>query len=283
MRPLRLIMLAWSSTLLIFGNLSSASAAESYVPPADSSNLLSGIDFSKATPVDEAYRAEFKRCDDQNKFRRYTLSGWRKCSGDKNNVRALLKLQDGSIYFESKLGLDLDGSWKAWHNAGLADLRGTWYQWPRVCSPAERDRNGLCQREQVDAEHVPFIVIPIAGPNDVKTEFRDKTAIGKGDFGVIIYGNKWVPAFVADGGPYNKLGEGSAAALAALDQDRCRRHNAQGFCTGYSDVSIPHSVITIVFPGSRREGMTPQDATGLMCDAARTKLQLGGSPLCPNQ
>jgi hypothetical protein len=105
MRSLRLTVLAWSAAApLGFCNLSYASAADSYVPPAASSGLLKGIDFSKATPVDEAYRAEFKRCDDQNRFRHYTLPGWRKCSSDKNNVRTLLKLQHGAIYLSPSLG-----------------------------------------------------------------------------------------------------------------------------------------------------------------------------------
>ncbi len=262
--------------LLGVGNVSVAKAADTYAPPAVSRDLLKDIDFSEAVPVDEAYRAEFKNCDDHNKFRHHMLSDWRKCSSDKNNVRALLKLPDGSIYFESKLGLDLDGSWKAWNDPGLADLRGTSYQWAHVCPGGRRN----CQRAQVDAEHVPFIAIPVAGPNDVKTEFKDKTGVKMGDFGVIIYRDKWVPAFVADGGPYNKLGEGSAAALAALGKDRCLHHNAQGFCTKYKNVSIPDSVVTIVFPGSRQQGMKPEELTGLMCDAAKTKLGLTGSPLC---
>lgn len=260
--------------------ISSASAADAYAPPTTSRDLLKDIDFSKATPLDENYRAEFKRCDEHDEFRGHKLVGWRRCSGDKNNVRALLKLANGLIYFDSKLGLDLDGSWKAWNNKGKADLRGTWYQWPRSCKKSERDKRGLCQIEQVDAEHVPFIVIPVAGPEDTAGEFRDKTGVGKGDFGVVIFGNKWVPAFVADGGPYNKLGEASAATLRELGVDRCLHHNAQGYCDSYRNRSIEGSVVTIIFPGSRREGMTRANAVEWMCQAAKAKLGLTESALC---
>jgi Fungal chitosanase of glycosyl hydrolase group 75 len=257
-------------------------AAQPYQPPPASRDLLRNIDFSRAAPVDEAYRAEFKNCDDRNVFRGRTMTGVRKCSGDKNNVRALLKLENGAILYESKMGLDLDGSWKAWNTPGSTDLRGTSYQWPRTCAQSERDNQGLCQREQVDSEHIPYIVIPIAGPTPaLRTEFRDKTGVDKGDFGVIIFRDAWVPAFVADGGPFNKLGEASAAALAGINQDRCTRHNAQGFCDRFTNSSIGQGVITIIFPGSRRAGMTPENVMQFACAAARDKLNLTGSPRCP--
>jgi hypothetical protein len=255
-------------------------AAEEYRPPPASLSLLSQLNFQSAKPVDEDYREQFKRCDDNNEFRHYQLTGWRECTGDKNNVRALLRLPNGAILWDSKLGLDLDGSWKAWNDKGAADLRGTWYQWPRLCNESERDQERLCQREQVDAEHVPFVVIPIAGPDDVKREFRDRTGIDKGDLGVIIYRDKWVPVLVADGGPYNKLGEASAAALAALGEDRCTRHNAQGFCDQYRDVSIESDVITIIFPGSHPPDLTAENVIARICDSARIRLGLTGSPLC---
>ena len=266
---------------LVIAETSSFSNAADYQPPEASRALLETIDFAAAAPVDEGYRAEFQRCDDENKFRGATLTGWRRCSTDKNNVKALLKLADGSIYFESKLGLDLDGSWKTWHDPASADQRTTWYQWPRTCSASERDAEGECPQEQVDAEHVPFIVIPIRGPTTaLGKEFQDQTGVGKGDFGVIIYRDRWVPGFVADGGPYNKLGEGSAAALAALGVDRCTRHNAEGFCTRYREASIEQEVVTIIFPGSSRAGMTAATAMEWMCDEADERLDLPASPLC---
>jgi hypothetical protein len=275
---MRIQSTAWVLAMLL--GYVAPSQVFAYEPPEGSRALLNGIDFASATPVDEDYRGEFRRCDDTNVFRGQHLQGWRQCSGDKNNVEALLKLSNGAIVFESKLGLDLDGSWKTWNDPGAADLRTTWYQWPRTCKESERDSAGACQAEQVDAEHVPFAVIPIAGPSSLRREFRDKTGVDKGDFGVIVFGDKWVPVFVADGGPYNKLGEGSAAALAALGEDRCRRHNDQGFCDRYRDASIPSGVITIIFPGSRSSEMTPTNALQLACETAKSKLNLTGSPLC---
>lgn len=265
--------------------VAAVASAQTYTPPADSRSLLNAVDFKQARELDEGYRAEFARCDSNNIFRGHLMEGWRRCNAgknksDKNNVRALLTLPDGSIFYESKLGLDLDGSWKAWNNKGKTDLRATWYQWPRVCNESERDSKGLCQREQVDAEHIPYIVIPTAGPNALGKEFQNKTGIGKGDFGVVIYGERWAPAFVGDGGPFNKLGEASAAVFTTLGQDRCTHHNAQEFCDSYRDKSVPQGVITIIFPGSRLDGMTPENAVSWACDAAMARLKLTGSPLC---
>ncbi len=275
-----MLRLHFALPILIASLVGGAHAAD-YTPPAASAEILKSINFGAAVPIDEDYRAQFKRCDDANVFRDRTLKGWRRCSTDKNNVRALLKLANGAIYFESKLGLDLDGSWKTWNDPGSADLRTTWYQWPKTCSAAERDSAGACQREQVDAEHVPFIVIPIAGPTTtLGKEFRNKAGIGKGDFEIIIYKDVWVPAFVADGGPFNKLGEASAAALVALGEDRCTKQNDAGFCTRYRDSSIASGVVTIVFPGSRRAGMTADTALAWMCEEAKNRLDLSGSPLC---
>ena len=254
--------------------------APDYRPPPASQSLLTQINFQAAQPVDEDYRAQFQRCDDRNEFRGYQLVGWRQCSGDKNNVRALLKLPSGAILWESKLSLDLDGSWKAWNDRGGADQRGTWYQWPRACPDSERDDQKLCQREQVDAEHIPFVVIPIAGPEETGREFREKTGIGKGDLGVVIYRDKWVPVLVGDGGPYNKLGEASAAALSALGVDRCIHHNGAGFCDAYKDASVESGVITIIFPGSHPTGLTPDNVIATACENARSRLGLRGSSLC---
>ena len=78
-----------------------AIGADNYQPPAASQLLLKDIDFTKATLIDEFYRAEFKACDDHNLFHGKPMLGSRKChdeknGDDKNNGRALLKLANGA-------------------------------------------------------------------------------------------------------------------------------------------------------------------------------------------
>ena len=93
LRPLVLIC------LLI---LSSAAITAQYKPRSGSAKVLAPIDFSRAVAIDEAYRKTFEDCDKGGK-----------CKTDLNNFRAFLKFPDGTVFYESKMSLDLDGSWKA--------------------------------------------------------------------------------------------------------------------------------------------------------------------------
>lgn len=81
------------------------------------------------------------------------MTGFRRCSNDPNRARALLKFADGTIFIESKLGLDIDGSGKACGDPGTADQCATWFEWPDLPKPARF----------VDSDRFPYVVIPIAG------------------------------------------------------------------------------------------------------------------------
>lgn len=222
-----------------------------YTPPPSSASVLEGIKFTSASPLNEAYRAEFDRCDRENIFKGRTMVGFRKCSNDPNRVKALLKFPDRTIFFESKLSLDIDGSRKACSSPGLADLCTTWFTWANLPEP----------QRYVDSDIYPFVVIPIAGSNASNNlEFRTRTGIKKGDLGVVVFKDKIVPVFVADGGPYNKLGEGSEALFKALGEDRCKLMSHDGHCEQYRDFSIPSGVLVFLFPDSRIEGLTPANA-----------------------
>src|SRR2546423_5614918 len=184
-----------------------------YTPPPASAGVLRDVDFNSARPVDEAYRAEFDRCDRENIFEGVRMTGFRRCSTDPNRARALLKFPKGTIFIESKFGLDIDGSQKACSDPGSADQCSTWFEWPGLPKPARF----------VDSDKFPYVVIPIAGLGGRDDrEFRDKTGVDKGDLGVVVFTDKIVPVFVADGGPHNKLWEGAAALFKAIWEDRGR-------------------------------------------------------------
>jgi hypothetical protein len=222
-----------------------------YTPPPASAAVLQGINFTNASPVDELYRAEFERCDRENVFKGINVPKAHQCKDDPNKVKALLKFPGGAVFFESKLSLDLDGSWKACHNAGHSDQCPTWYEWANL-PKAQRP---------VDSDIYPYVVIPISnfkGKSD--QEFRDKTGLNSGDVGVVIYKDKVVPVFVADGGPYNKLGEGSEALFKALGEDRCLRWRPDGHCKEYHDSSVDEKVLFFLFPRSNIAGLTPANA-----------------------
>lgn len=233
-------------------------ALAAYVVPAASADKVSKIDFSKASEIDQTYKDEFKKCDDANTFHGYQLKGWRKCSGDKNNLRALLKFPDNTVFFEAKMSLDLDGSWKACEAAGPSDLCPTWYTWP--------DQQG--RQSYLDSDRIPYIVIPIATFGNLNTsyrkEFRNKTGIGRGDFAIVIYNGKAIPAIVGDGGPVNKIGEASNAVFEAVGEDRCREKNSDGNCIRYRNGSLESGALYFVFAGSARSDITKATARELI-------------------
>ena len=97
---------------------SKAFAQTTYTPPSQSATVLTDIPFDQAVPLDETYRKEFDKCDTSDTFKGKLMVGGRKCSGDKNNAKALLKFPNGTIFWESKLSLDIDGSWLACKGSG---------------------------------------------------------------------------------------------------------------------------------------------------------------------
>jgi len=110
------------------------------------------------------------------------MSGFRKCSQDKNRVSALLKFPKGVIFFESKLSLDIDGSWKACNSAGATDQYPTWFKW--------KHRSGAAAN--VDADKYPYVAIPIARPDGSSDrEFARKPASVKATSALSILETRW--------------------------------------------------------------------------------------------
>ncbi len=200
--------------------------------------LAAGVD------VDEAYRAQFDLCDAQNEFEGQTFQRWGGCRGDPNRAVLLRRLPGGPIAYVSKLAVDLDGS-------------------PFACGP-NHQRSDQCptslmladprgERTPLDADRVPYVVIPSRG------EFSRLTGVGVGDFGVVIKDGVVAPVIVGDTGPPNKLGEGSLALHRALGRELCAQRDDGGVCVNVPDdiTSIEDGVTTILFPGSARSDLTP--------------------------
>lgn len=276
-----------------------------YDPPAASRPLLASVDFTAATPLDEGYRLQFVACDrgitgvgrkdhfnghnlrlpNRPESRQYYL-----CSRDPSNVKALLKLKDGGVLFDSKMALDVDGSWAAWNNLpGATDLKETSYKWPGVADSSS-------QAAQVDPDRIPFVVMPKSGLSSLTgaasgslgREFGEKTALKLGDMGVVVFGDKWTPVMIADGGPFMRLGEGSSRVFEALGESRCKRWSPDGLtCIGpgnvypYKNFGIGRDVIFILYPNSRAEDISAANALSKICDFAKAKLGLTGGAMCP--
>lgn len=208
-----------------------------------------GVRLAPGRPVSEDYRRQFDRCDADGTFRAHALADWHDCASDPNRVTALRRLPSGAIAYASKLAVDLDGS---------AFACGPRHQRSDQC-PTSLMLPGPHGREvPVDADAIPYVVIPEAGPADVRGEFARLTHVGVGDFGVVLARGRVVPVIVADTGPYSKLGEGSIALHRALGHEVCvaREH---GVCARVEEdmASLQRDVVTILFPGSARDDLTP--------------------------
>lgn len=213
--------------------------------------LAAGVD------VDEGYRAQFDLCDTQNEFRGESFERGRGCRGDPNRAQALVRLPGGPIAYVSKLAVDLDGS---------AFACGPDHQRSDQCptSLMLNDANGA--EVPLDADRVPYVVIPAAGPGPYRGEFTRLTGVEVGDLGVVIRDGLVVPVIVGDTGPYNKLGEGSLALHRALGRELCTDRDDDGVCRHVVDnmTSIDDGVTTILFPGSRPQGLTPQNVEAVV-------------------
>lgn len=254
-------------------------AQSSYSPPSQSANALTGISFDQAILIDESYRKEFEQCDKKNIFKGQIMPSGRQCSGDPNNVKALLRFPDGTVFFESKLSLDIDGSWKACKGGGAPTTQcSTSFNWSGITKEPNKF---------VDPDNIPYIVIPVFNgvTGKVDTEFRNKTGVNMGDVGIVIFKDKVIPVFVADGGPHNKLGEGSSSLFKLLGEDRCKASRNDGrtrldkkwtsdfYCTDYRNISVPDKVLFFVFPKSKIADITPDNAINKVKNEALDRFQ----------
>jgi hypothetical protein len=217
---------------------------------ADAQLPFSGIGAS----VSEAYRKKFEGCDKTDRFGTVKFpirraNGTIRFFGCKSDPSRLTRL-DGvppagaapkAVLFVAKLAHDRDGSPSVCSGAaGPTDQCGTSLMLnPTAKHPCLIHTGSGKQCVPVNAEEVPYVVIPTAAPPGIDAhEFRTRTGLGFGDYGVVIANGRTIPVIVADGGPAYKIGEGSTALLRALSSDGKPR-------------TIAANVSYILFPGSR--------------------------------
>lgn len=216
-------------------------------PPSASSPWPSGVHLPAGVPVDEAYRREFGVCDRADRFHGHAVHG---CRNDPNAVTALRRLPGGAIAYVAKLAVDLDGSPFACSAAhGSMDQCPTSLMLP----------DGKHGETPVDADRIPYVVVPWSGPRVERGRFTRMTGVGVGDFGVVIANGKTIPVIVADTGPFEKLGEGSLALHRALGRELCVKRDDTGTCRRVIEemTSIGGNVTTVLFPHTARDGLTP--------------------------
>ena len=228
-----------------------------------------------------SYSAQFQRCDRENIFNGREMRGNKRCRNpdprrrDLNNLDGFFRLNGKAIAFRAKMSVDVDGGY-----APCAGTRGRTDQCPttyfyKKLSPGD-EALPKWRQKYVTSDIVPYVVIPYDSllpgrPNDRESrEFRDKTGIAMGDVGVVVDGDKTIPVLVADGGPHNKIGEGSLALFDALGDTRCARRLASDprFCTKVKNYSLGRTVEYILFPGSKINDLTPSNTNRKVSEKA---------------
>jgi len=236
------------------------------IAPACGAPLPSPAGVAGGAVIDEGYRREFGVCDRTDTFQGHAVHG---CRNDPNAVTMLRRRPDGAIVYVSKLAVDLDGSpFACSANHGSMDQCPTSLMLP----------DGRGGEVPVDADAVPYVVIPWAGPRDVRGRFTALTGVRTGDFGYVTYHGITVPVIVADTGPFEKLGEGSLALHRALGRELCTARDSDARCTQVVDPmeSIDSDVVTVLFPGSARHDLTPKTiAATIRSEVARLRAASG--------
>jgi hypothetical protein len=238
-----------------------------YKAPANSNAALRFLEKRQLTELVPAYKAKFDECDAKDTFGGQPLPHNDKCSGDKNRVKYLARVDGAAnaVLYQSKMSLDLDGGYIACvMKMGASNQCQTTFAYDESLS---RDYDNDVktyggERKIPDAkltryfnelfvqsDFVPYIVLP---GND-EGEFSSLTGAKTGDLGVVVYNNIVVPVFVADRGPFFRLGEASARVFKAVGKTGCNAWlaSAPRYCVHELGSSVDNDVTTIVFPGTR--------------------------------
>jgi hypothetical protein len=217
----------------------------------------------------------YNECDAKDNFLGKALpsfNGMRmKCSTDPNHVKRLVQFRDKTVVFEAKAAVDADGSYVSCSaNRGRTDQCETWLTYD-AGSPTK----------YVDAEHVPYVVIPVDSPASDQRDpsssvsFIRATGIAKGDLAVAIYKGHCSFGIVGDAGPHYRLGEMSVASHADLKNPQCKGNEDP--CTkliedGYGR-GIVEGVTYIIFPGTRPKPLTSKNVLQVSSAGAKASLE----------
>lgn len=220
--------------LLLAGG-TNAAAQVVYTPPSSSAAVVGGVPFALARPIGSRFSSRFRECDTSSTCDGTSLSFG--CRLDRNRNTALLRLPDGTIFFDGKMGLDADGS-------PISKLKHGTDQ------PETSFRFEVPGRPSVDADKIPFIVLPGGG-------FAQELGLQQGDIAAVVFNGKLVFSLVADSGPKCKIGEGSIQLHEELGHTVCLVRNSRQECTKLRNISITKDVLYFVFPRSKVAGLTP--------------------------
>jgi len=205
------------------------SPSSGYQPPADARERLGKIVdlLPSATPIN----------------RRYV------------GLKKMFQLPGGALFIDSALQTDADGSPRYSEidpESGQAET-----------SLSFEGEEG--QRQWVDAEKVPYVVLPL--------HLYRNMGVQLGDVAAVVWQGRVAYAVFADEGPDHLMGEGSIALHERLGFDPWEvKDGTRQIVNGMDD-----GVVMIVFPHSAPSELTPENINDKVAEIARTKFaDLGG-------
>jgi hypothetical protein len=227
---------------------------------------LSGGSPLLAAQTGKTYKQLYDECDRNDMFANKSLpihnGRLLRCSTDRNHVNHVTKYPDGTIMFTAKMSVDADGS-PVIGGSGWPNNVQTWLTFD----------NGSTTHF-VNAEEVPFVVVPIAVPG-TNISFQRDAGIGRGDLAVAFTDGKCSFGVVGDAGPWFRLGEASLRTHEELGNPQCAtpgEHPCRRLRRG-SGVGIGSNVTYIIFPGSRPRPLQSQTVNAVAAEQGLTKIK----------
>lgn len=212
--------------------MAAVSTPVGYAPPAGSSDLLRGVPFDNASRVGKKYTDRFARWD---------ASGTK----DPNLCRGLYRFNDKTLFWESKMAVDADGSP---HASVLKSSGGS----NKHTSLPFKDGT------PINPEIVPYFVVPtFDDPKRVakgkpfegsRDSFVEDFKLRHGNLGIVIFKTKITGAIFADEGPAMKIGEASIRVHELIRKPPAPWADKDSLIL--KDASEDKGVLYFVFPDS---------------------------------
>jgi hypothetical protein len=228
--------------------------------------LNKGTEMKAAIGAGKTWKSLFDECDQTDRFAGQSLPMHMgkplRCSTDPNRVAFISRYADGTVVFNAKASVDADGS-PVVGGSGWPNNVQTWLTYDK----GSKDTF-------VNAEDVPFIVLPLAAKAAGVSLMKDM-GVGKGDLAVVVSGGRCSFAMLGDAGPWFRLGELSMRAHEELGNPQCRTPGERP-CTrlkGGSGVGIQKDVTYIVFPNSRPKPLLSQTVNPVLRELANERVR----------